>query len=186
MTRCPAAVALLLAAFACHRPQPEPPVPAVVPVVIPEPPAPISNWPQVLTEAIRSAEAGDYASADRALLDYSMKHAGAADGAEADYWRAVFRADPSNGGTSLRERIALFDAYLAPGTGVPRFIEATVMRRLLESTDSVGAVIETVRANTAQRLRAREEEIRRLTDELDRMSAELERIRKRLAPGKVP
>lgn len=182
--RLPRVIAVVALAGACHRAPPA--RPTVPEPALPAATVPLSNWPVVLAAATRAAEAGDYARADRVLLEHGVRHAGTPEGSESDYWRAVFRADPSNTGHGPRERIAIMDAYLAGGPQVAHAVEATVLRRLLESVDSVSAVLATVRTNSEQRLRARDEELRRLSDELDRTSAELERIRKRLAPGKPP
>lgn len=159
-------------------------VPTPVPVMMPD--SALSEWPTTLADALRAAEAGKYDEADQRLLQYGLKHAGTREGTESDFWRAVFKADPSNTGPETRERIALFDSYLAAGTGTPHYLEAVIFRRLLETMDVARAAIAQLRITNEARQRTREDEIRKLSDDLDRTMAELDRIKKRLAPVKVP
>jgi hypothetical protein len=172
-------------ASACRQPAPPPAQPAPAPVEVP-PPASRVEWPGALATAIRAAEAGHYDEADRVLLEFGQRHAGTAEGADSDFWRALLRADPANPSPSTRERIAMLDAYLAGGSGSPRYLEALVLRRLLEGVDSTRSALTALRAQAEVRQRSREDEIRKLSEDLDRAMAELERIKKRLAPTKPP
>jgi hypothetical protein len=142
----------------------------------------VSSWPTTLAAALRAADSGRFAEADRLLQQHALSNAGTTEGAESDFWRALLKADPSNTGPTMRERMALMDAFLASAPASPRTTEATTVRRLLEALDSTAAVLTTVRGSSESRARTKDEEIRRLTDELDRTRAELERIRKRLNP----
>jgi hypothetical protein len=147
------------------------------------PPSPvISEWPATLAAALRAAESGDFEGADRTLLDFGLRNAGKPEGTESDFWRALIKADPLNDAPTNRERMALFDAYLAAGTSAPRYTEAMIFRRILEAVDSTRTALAGLRAANEQRQRSREEEIRKLSDDLDRTMAELDRIKKRLAP----
>ncbi|MBC7895894.1 MAG: hypothetical protein H7066_10795 [Cytophagaceae bacterium] len=159
-------------------------IPTPVPIAMPD--SALSEWPTTLADALRAAEAGKYEEADQRLLQYGLKHPGTREGTESDFWRAVLKADPSNTGPEARERIALFDSYLAAGTGTPHYLEALVFRRLLETMDSARSAIAALGKANEARQRTREEEIRKLSDDLDRTMAELDRIKKRLAPVKVP
>lgn len=176
---------LLSLCIACHQAQPVViSIPNPAPVSIPD--SALSEWPTTLADALRAAEAGKYDEADQRLLQYGLKYAGKREGAESDFWRAVLKADPSNTGPETRERIALFDSYLAAGTGTPHYHEAVVFRRLLEARDAARSAIAQLRTTNEARQRTREDEIRKLSDDLDRTMAELDRIKKRLAPVKVP
>jgi hypothetical protein len=168
--------------IACRAAPPAVQAPVPVPAVVAVTPAPISEWPVTLTNAAKAAESGDYERADRILITHGLEHAGTPDAIEAALWRAIFAADPLNPRFQFSERLGLLDAALAAGNRGPRAVQATVLRRLMEATDSMSAVLGTVRTNSEQRVRGREEEIRKLTDELDRTTAELERIKKRLTP----
>lgn len=174
-------VALSLATLigACQRPAPAPPAP-VVPEVIPAPP--ISPWPGTLSSALRAAEQGHFDEAERLLTDFSVTHAGTPDGAESDFWRALLKTDPANAKVTPRESMALYDAYLGGGPTLPRYAEAIILRRVVESLDSTRSLLATVRASADAREKTRDEEIRRLNDVVDRTTAELERIKRRLAP----
>lgn len=174
-------VPLAALALACRPAAPPEAAPApVLPAVTVSPAA--SEWPGTLAEALRAAQAADFAAADRALLAFSVRHAGTPQGIESDFWRAIVKADPANTAASTRERIALFDAYLAAGPDAPRHLEAMVFRRLLESVESATGALATLRSETETKRRSREDEIRKLSEDLDRTMAELDRIKKRLRP----
>jgi hypothetical protein len=174
-------VLLLIVLGACRQaPVPEP-APARLEVPDPAPP-PISLWPATLADALRAYEAGRYDDADRILRDHSVRMAGTAEGTESDFWRAMLKSDPGNPGPSTRERIALFDAYIATGPGAPRYAEAVIFRRLLEALDSNRTAVAALRATADTRDRARADEVRKLSEDLERTMAELDRIRRRLSP----
>ncbi len=166
-----------VAPTACRRAAP-PPVVQQAPT--PAPP-PISPWPGTLAAAVRSHEQGKYHEADAILVKFALEHPGSAEGAEADFWRALFRLDPFNTGTSLREAMAALDSYLNAGPATARYAEARILRRLLESLDSSRAQLSVLRTAAESRDRARDEDMKKLSDELDKTMAELDRIRRRLA-----
>jgi hypothetical protein len=171
-------LALVVDAAACSRPVT---TVAAVPEAPPPAPPPISAWPGTLATAVRAADQGKYDEADATLATYALEHRGSAEGAEADYWRALLRLDPFNSRASLRDALAALDSYINAGPTTARYAEARILRRLLESLDSSRTQLVTARAAADSRDRARDEEIRKLGDELDKTMAELDRIRKRLA-----
>lgn len=174
--------ALFVFGLACRGSTPAPVAdPPRVEVPTPAPP-PVSLWPATLAEAVRAFDAGRHEDADRILREHSTRMAGTAEGAESDFWRALFKADPANPGPSTRERMALFDAYLVAGATAPRYVEAQIFRRLLESLDSTRTAVIALRTLAETRDKARDDEVRRLSEDLDRTLAELERIRRRLTP----
>lgn len=176
-----AVVAGVLLLGACHR-APPPPIPVPVVQTVLAPPAALSPWTGTLASALRAAESGRFPEAERILTDFSLEHAGTADGAESDFWRALLKTDPANRAVTPRESMALYDSYLSGGATLPRYAEALILRRVVESMDSTRALLVTVRASASARDKSREEEIRRLNDEVDRTTAELERIKRRLIP----
>ncbi len=170
-------VALL--AVGCQRPTPAPPAVApIVPVAAP----PISPWPGTLANALRSAESGKFDDAESLLSQFSVDHAGTPDGAESDFWRALLKTDPNNRKATPRESMALYDAYLSGGPGMPRYAEAQMLRRVVEALDSTRTLVSTMRASYESREKGRDDEMRRLNDALDRTTAELDRIKRRLTP----
>jgi len=173
-----AAVAALV--VACRQPPPPPP-PAPAPIVIPAAPT-LSPWVGTLARALREAENGRFEEAERLLSEFSVGNAGTPEGAESDFWRALLKTDPANRDVTPRESMALYDAYLSGGSALPRYAEALILRRVVESMDSTRVLLSTVRASAEARQKARDDEIRRLNDLLDRTAAELERIKRRLAP----
>ncbi|HEV8364471.1 MAG TPA: hypothetical protein VGQ52_13230 [Gemmatimonadaceae bacterium] len=168
---------LTLAATACHRAAP-PPVVQQAPT--PAPP-PISPWPGTLANANRAADLQKFDEADAILAKFALEHPGTAEGAEADFWRALFRMDPFNTNASLRDAMAALDSYINAGPATARYAEARVLRRLLESLDSSRTQLAAARREADSRDRVRDDEIRKLGDELDKTMAELDRIRRRLA-----
>jgi hypothetical protein len=167
---------LALASAGCAKRQ-MPPAP--LPVVVPDP---VSPWPGVLLRAQRLADEGRFRDADRVLGEYAVAHEHTLEGAEADFWLALFKADPSNNEVTVRDQLVALDTYLHGGPTMPRYAEALILRRLVETTDSARAMIVAVRASAQARERAKADEVKRLSDELEKTAAELERIRRRLAP----
>ncbi len=171
-------LALLLIAVGCATHQPPPPPPPS-----PEPaPLVVSPWPGVLASARRAAESGRFQDADRILGEFTAQHQQSPEGAEADFWRALFRTDPANTESTVRDQLDAFDAYLSGGASRPRFTEAQVLRRMVEVIDSTRALIVAVRASADARERAKSDEVKRISDELEKAVTELERIKRRLTP----
>lgn len=171
----------LLGALACgRRTAVPPPAPVDRTLAIPTV-SDVSQWPAILRQAQQAAESGDYQAADRLLSSYGVSHQNSPEGAEADFFRALFKSDPANHSVSIREQLSAFDVYLTGGAALPRYGEALVLRRLLESGDSLRALVDAVRASQEARTKAKDEEIRRLADVLERTTAELNRIKRRLA-----
>ncbi len=173
---------IICAGASCQRPAQMVVLPPPVDTAPTPAPPPISLWPATLAEALRAFDAGRYEDADRILQRHSIRMAGNAEGAESDFWRALLRSDPDNTTLATRERIALFDNYLAAGSSAPRYVEAQILRRLLESLDSTRTAVTALRAVAEARDKARDDEVRRLSEDLDKTMAELERIRRRLTP----
>jgi acyl-CoA reductase-like NAD-dependent aldehyde dehydrogenase len=168
----------LLAALAC-APKSAAPPPAAAPA--PEPVPSVSPWPGVFSRALRAADAGRFADADRALSEFAALQPLSPEGQEATFWRALLSVDPANSESTVRDQVAAFDAYLAAGPSLPRYHEAKVLRRMVEAMDSTRAMIVAVRAAADARERARGDEVKRLSDELEKTVAEMERIKRRLS-----
>lgn len=172
--------ALLLLAACARQPLPEP---------VPPPPTPlpeISPWPGILVRAQRLTERGQYAEADQVLAEFAVAHPRTPEGAEADFWRALFKADPLNPEVPVREQLAALDTYLSGGPDMPRYVEALVLRRLVETVDSTRSLVVAVRAAADARVDAKNDEVKRLSQELEKTVAELDRIRRRLVPRPPP
>lgn len=176
------ALLTLVLGGACLRPPQRPAVPSPAKPPLIAPTTQLSPWPGALAAALRAAESGRFADAERLLTEFSVAHAGTPEGAESDFWRALLKTDPANRNVTPRESMALYDSYLSGGQSLPRYAEAVILRRLVESMDSTRSLLATVRASSDAREKARDEEIRRLNDVVDRTTAELERIKRRLAP----
>jgi hypothetical protein len=171
-------------------------------------PSPTGNWPATLVAAQTAAANGDYHAADSVLAAFQMRVPYTADGTESLYWRALFKLDPSNVGTSTRDAIALFDQYVESPHHEARMAEVLVLRRTARLVNSIQRLADeaTSQADSARtqadsvklaaragvtRARTKDEEIARLRDaldkalaELDQANQELDRIKKRLAAPK--
>ena len=173
------------------------------------PPRPL-QWQlaEALDQAEREALASRFDVADRLLADFASRHPGTHEGAEAGFWRAVFKLDAANPAASPRDAAGLLDGYLeAPATAQHRG-SATALRRVAGALDarnaalvatpsmptspsgatstpatstSPGAAARTETRAEERRDERRDEEIQKLREELAKANAELERIRKRLA-----
>ena len=89
-------------AASCKRAAPAPPPMPIVQMVA-APPPPISPWPGTLSTALRAAESGRFAEAERILTDFGLANPGTPEGAESDFWRALLKTDPANRAVTPRE-----------------------------------------------------------------------------------
>lgn len=176
-----ALVATAVISASCKQATPEP-APRPIVQMVAAPPPPPSPWPGTLSTALRAAESGRFSEAERILTDFGLAHKETPEGAESDFWRALLKTDPANRAVTPRESMALYDSYLSGGSDQPRYAEALILRRVVESMDSTRALLATVRASAEARDKSRDEEIRRLNDVIDRTTAELDRIKRRLIP----
>ena len=183
--RAAAAVALLLVSAACALPRAEPP----------RAPTPAeqsrAEWPRELALAQAAATRREFALADSVLRVFSARFPGTIESADATFWRALLRLDPTaprdGERDPLRDAAAGLDAYLAGGPIQPRFVEATTLRRLVSLFDSLRVSAGASRGlpsatGLRDSIKTRDDEIARLTKQLEETTAELERIRRRLAP----
>lgn len=147
---------------------------------------PRSEWNAWLVQASQEATAGNYAVADRLLTDYSSRYPATPEAAEAMYWRALYKLDPSNGGGTPKDAAVLLDGYLASGTSMHR-TEAQTLRRVATALEAGKAAPNAPATRTdvvKVEDKSQAEEVARLRDELSRANAELERIKRRLAQPK--
>lgn len=143
----------------------------------PEQPLAVRIWPDALGDARRAVAAGSYPAADTTLARFARSYEGSEQAGESLFLLALFRLDPGNRGTTPRDAVRAFDAYLASPGGPPRAEEARALRRLAARLDSLSQAPVAARAATP----ARDEEMQKLRDELTKTTDELERIKRRLA-----
>ena len=149
-------------------------------------PSPRSEWNAWQMEASKEASAGNYVVADRLLTEYGTLNPATPEAAEAMYWRALYKMDPSNSAGAPKDASVLLDGYLASGMTTHR-AEAQTLRRVaaaLETAKTSAIPVPTKTEIVKGDDKARDEEIGRLRDELSRANAELERIKRRLAQPK--
>lgn len=170
-------VALVVALSAC----------ATTPPRLAEPsPTARAEWTPWLLQASQEATAGNYAVADKLLTDYGSRYPASPEAAEAMYWRALYKMDPSSPVAAPHDAAVLLDGYLASGITTHR-AEAQTLRRVAASLETQARSVtptpvktEVVKVDD----KARDEEMARLREELSRANAELERIKRRLAQPK--
>ncbi len=172
-------------------------------------PRPEREWPATLQAAKEAARQGRYAEADSLLARFGADNAGSYQAREAAYWRALFRVDPANDQASTTDALRALNEYFAEGSTADGYDEATVLRRVVQHTDSLTRALSQARqliaeaeaaaaepepepaaprpaqpaavARTARQTRNLVEEVRRLRDDLSKANQELERVRRRLS-----
>jgi hypothetical protein len=172
------------------------------------------DWQVSLASAQARAGSGEFVVADSILARYASRHPGTHETLETAYWRAVFKADPSNAASSPPMALASLDGYLRDPRPRDHVLEAQTLRRTVAQIDALNRAAEaaSVRAQSANNEAAnakaaiadaketankadanasaaaadKDNEIKRLKDELAKANAELDRIRKRLGAPPPP
>jgi hypothetical protein len=155
-----------------------------------------------LSEAYASR--ADFGAADSTLAAFATHFPGSAEALETTYWRALYKLDPSNRGSSVPSAMASLDAYLTDTRPRTHVSEAITLRRLAGQLDALNKLAASAtsqakdanaRAATATDAKdtakpadssaaaaaGADAEIKRLRDELAKANAELDRIRRRLS-----
>ena len=127
--------------------------------------------------------------ADHLLSDFASRHTASMEALDANFYRALFKLDPSNATGTVREAEVLLDAYLAVSGPLPLRADATSLRRAATALERAPASVATSTSSTAPSSasasdKAKDEELQRLRDELAKANAELDRIKRRLAQPK--
>ena len=68
-----------------------------------------------MLQASQEATAGNYAVADKLLTEYGSRYPASPEAAEAMYWRALYKMDPSSPVAAPHDAAVLLDGYLASG-----------------------------------------------------------------------
>jgi hypothetical protein len=172
------------------------------------------EWQVALASAQARAGSGEFATADSILARYAARHPGTHETLETTYWRAVFRADPSNTGSTTTLALAALDGYLRDPRPRDHILEAQTLRRAVAQIDGLNRAAQDASqqaknanneaanakaaiadaketankadANASAAAADKDAEIKRLKDELGKANAELDRIRKRLASPPPP
>jgi hypothetical protein len=172
-------------------------------------PRPVREWPPALQAAKQAARDGRFAQADSVLAQFAARNAGSYEAREAAYWRALFQVDPANTQASAADALRSLNQYFADGSTADGYDEATVLRRVVQLTDSLERSLEQARRLIAEAQEAAAEprpaaaapaaaaegrptrddranrnlveQVRRLRDELAKSNQELERVRRRLS-----
>jgi hypothetical protein len=162
---------------------------ACVPPKPVEAPAPTRALPRVLVEVQAAAAAGRYSEADFRLETFAQEFPGSGEASEALYWRALLKLDPANREASVRDALALLDAYLKAEGAHPHQAEVATLSRMAAQRESLTRDLEAAREAATKAAAAvpppvvvpkPDEDVAKLRDSLARTTAELERIKRRL------
>ena len=143
-----------------------------------------AEWTPWLLQASQEASTGNYAVADKLLAEYVTRFPASPEAADAMYWRALYKMDPTNSMGTPRDAAALLDAYLTSGSTAHR-AEAQTLRRVAQALESASRTTAPVipKAEVVKvEDKARDEELAHVKEELSKANAELDRIKRRLAP----
>ncbi|HEY7896286.1 MAG TPA: hypothetical protein VIC24_15395 [Gemmatimonadaceae bacterium] len=153
------------------------------------PPA-ADDWIGTIAGAKNQVALGHFDDADKSLYEFVQRYPSSPEAREATFWRALFKLDPANRGGSPRAATERLDEYLADTATSLHRAEASTLRRIAATFDSLAqrapvvAVNDSARLADAQKAQEREDEMQKemkaLKDQLDKTNAELERIKKRL------
>ena len=156
-------------------------------------PSPAKDLAATLAQADREVLATRFGIADKLLSDFAAQHPASAEGAEASFWRALYKLDPANQTASPHEALVLLDAYLASSLTTPHRAAATTLRHIAATFERGPAVVtQTVTvpgpggSGAKSDDKSKDDEIARLKDELAKANAELERIKRRVATPAKP
>jgi len=111
--------------------------------------SPESSLSRTLALSEAMASRGDFAAADSALAAFAVRYPGTAEALETSYWRALYKLDPSNRGTSLTSAMATLDGYLSDTRPRAHVSEAITLRRLAGQLDALNRLA----ANAASQAR---------------------------------
>lgn len=145
-------------------------------------------WAIVVDSVRNLVAAGSHSTADSVLARFVARSGNSADASEATFWRAMVALDPENETASPRDALVAIDRYLAGGRSLPRYAEATVLRRTAEVLERaatpipVAPVAPAPVTDSLARLRAAQDTIRQLRSELETTRTELDRIKRRIRP----
>lgn len=155
-----------------------------------------SAWAATLADVRAAFGVRDLARADRALAAFAARFPNSSAAAEAGYWRALVRLDPTNRAADRDAAVSALDAYRSTDPPREHTYEAGVLRAMMAQLDSLRLelVLERTAAAAAassaaaarstlvprDSLRVRDEELARLRAEAAAALAELDRVRRRL------
>ena len=148
------------------------------------------SWPATLASSQQAAAGGRYREADSLLAVYATQNPATREARETDYWRGLFKLDPSNRDGSLEAGVAWLDRYITVGASAPHYDEALTLRRIANQLSTLSRLASASSATqTSQRTvvvedKSKDEEVQRLKAELAKANDELERIKKRLVAPK--
>jgi hypothetical protein len=149
-------------------------------------------WATASVKAAAEVQAGRYGVADLVLADFTAQYPRTTEAAAANYWRALYKADPANQSASARDATILLDSTLALPLDSAQRANAQTLRRITAAMQRAAALNASASSSTnadgssnaRPDANSRDDEVQRLRAELAKANAELERIKKRVAQPK--
>lgn len=158
----------------------------VLPAVLPPPPLPSpsvgSQWVATQTMVLALIAENRLTAADSSLLQFARLNARTPEGDRARWWRTLMRVDARTVGGDAAVALAQIDSLLTDSLAIEVRAEAVLMRRSLNTVDSVRKAEVRRRVQATQLAIERMDELKLARDSMARLSAEIERLKRRLRP----
>lgn len=153
---------------------------AVQPAAPPPAPAVESIWASTQTSVFALLADNRVPAADSSLLQFSRDHARTPEAARARWWRTLLRVDGRAAGAEPSMTIMQIDSLLADSISIDIRTEALMMRRSINTIDSLRRVELRRRLQATQLANERLDELKSARDSVTKLAAEINRLRRRL------
>jgi hypothetical protein len=158
----------------------------IVPAVLPPPalPAPsvMSQWVATQSMVLALIAENRLTAADSSLLQFARANARTSEGDRARWWRTLMRVDARTINGDATVALAQIDSLLTDSLAIEVRAEAVLMRRSLNTVDSVRKAEVRRRTQATQLATDRLDELKIARDSMARLGAEIERLKRRLRP----
>jgi septin family protein len=139
---------------------------------------------EVVTRARVAAASGQRDEADALLGRFIEANPSTPESREAAYWRAILRLEGATSRADRDEAKRGLETYLGDTAMTAHISEATILRRLLSTVDSMSQATDSATTAARQAAESREEELKKeiqsLKEQLEKTNEELTRIKRRL------
>lgn len=154
---------------------------AVQPAAPPPPPPTVESiWTSTQTSVFALLIDNRVPAADSSLLQFSRDHARTPEAARARWWRTLLRVDARAAGAEPSMTIMQIDSLLADSISIDIRTEALMIRRNINTIDSLRRVELRRRVQAVQLANERLDELKSARDSVTKLAAEVDRLRRRL------
>jgi hypothetical protein len=158
----------------------------IVPAIVPPPqlPAPsvTSQWVATQSMVLALIAENRLTAADSSLRQFARSNAPTPEGDRARWWRTLMRVDARTLNGDATVALAQIDSLLTDSLAIEVRAEAVLMRRSLNTVDSVRKAEVRRRTQAAQLATDRLDELKIARDSMAKLGAEIERLKRRLRP----